>query len=122
MAITKWTISTQEKNAPLRAWARLFLSKERPEHAGAEALIVGCCAHAASGHAAAPPGRKFPCGELPAPMERRRELLLVGRGQEPAPVVGCGRRLMRCCAVRSRVRTALLPLPFLSHQGHQTLR
>jgi hypothetical protein len=55
MAITKWTISTQEKNAPLRAWARLFLSKESPEHAGAEALIVGCCAPADSGHAAAPP-------------------------------------------------------------------
>src|SRR5262249_13676705 len=67
-------------------------------------------------------GAQISCGELPAPMERRRELLLVGRGQEPAPVEGCGRRLMRCCAVRSRVRTALLPLPFLSHQGHQTLR
>jgi len=30
-----------------------FSFKRKPEHAGAEALIVGCCARATSGHAAA---------------------------------------------------------------------
>jgi hypothetical protein len=50
--------------------------------------------------------------ELPAPMERRAcELLPVGRAQEAAPLKG--RLLMRCWAVPV-VRTALLPLPFLS--------